>query len=73
MFHEIIKFGFETFADMEHRGWHISPRTTPDGTRSVDAKHSRFWLEAPIKGYADLDVSLASRYKIDWYSKQAHQ
>jgi hypothetical protein len=32
MFHEIIKFGFETFADMEHRGQHSLPRMTLDRT-----------------------------------------
>jgi hypothetical protein len=65
MFHEIIKFGFETFADIEQRGQHSLPRMNVDRTRSIETKRLGSWLATLIAGGADLDLALAFAPKLD--------
>lgn len=57
MFHAIIKFGFETFADIEHRGQHFPQRATSGRTQDNRGSSPK----RLIAGGVDLDVSLASR------------
>jgi hypothetical protein len=58
MFHEIIKFRFETFADIEHRGLHFPQRATAGRTQ----ENRGSFPKRLIAGGADLDVLLAVRF-----------